>query len=55
MEEVWQAFFTTKDSGTGIGLPESRKIIRSMGGDITLESHEGEGTVVSIWLREGDK
>jgi len=55
LEEIWQAFFTTKDSGTGIGLPESRKIICSMGGDITLESHEGEGTVVSIWLRGGGK
>jgi signal transduction histidine kinase len=54
-DEVWLPFFTTKDSGTGIGLPESRKIIESMGGKIEIQSEEGAGTVVSIWLRgQGD-
>ena len=54
MEEIWKPFFTTKQSGTGIGLPESRKIIESMGGMITLHSEEGVGTTVSIWLRVGE-
>ncbi|MDZ4181832.1 MAG: ATP-binding protein [Candidatus Cloacimonadaceae bacterium] len=55
MDEVWKPFFTTNQSGTGIGLPESRKIIESMGGMLTLHSEEGIGTVASIWLRgEGD-
>ncbi|HNZ07639.1 MAG TPA: ATP-binding protein [Candidatus Cloacimonadota bacterium] len=54
MEEIWKPFFTTKQSGTGIGLPESRKIIESMGGMITLHSEESVGTTVSIWLRVGE-
>jgi len=54
MEEIWKPFFTTKQSGTGIGLPESRKIIESMGGMITLHSEERVGTTVSIWLRVGE-
>ncbi len=51
MEEVWKPFFTTNQSGTGIGIPESRKIIQSMGGKMMIQSEEGVGTVVSFWLK----
>ncbi|MGC9362184.1 MAG: ATP-binding protein, partial [Candidatus Syntrophosphaera sp.] len=51
MDEVWQLYYTTKESGTGIGLPEARKIIESMGGNIDIQSEPGMGTVVSLWLK----
>ena len=51
MDEIWKPFFTTNQSGTGIGIPESRKIIESMGGEISINSEEGVGTVVSLWLK----
>lgn len=51
LEEIWQPFFTTKQDGTGIGLPETRKIVESMKGTIAIQSEEGTGTVVTIWLR----
>ncbi len=51
LEEIWKPFFTNKKDGTGIGLPESKKIIESMGGRIEIQSEEGVGTVVSIWLK----
>ncbi|MDP2173354.1 MAG: ATP-binding protein [Candidatus Cloacimonadaceae bacterium] len=51
MEEIWRPFFTTNQSGTGIGIPESQKIIDSMGGSMSISSEEGIGTVVSIWLK----
>lgn len=51
MDEIWKPFFTTNQSGTGIGIPESRKIIESMGGEISIQSEEGVGTVVSLWLK----
>ncbi len=50
LDEIWQPFFTTKQSGTGIGMPESRKIIQSMEGEIYIQSEIGVGTVVSLWL-----
>lgn len=53
LDEIWQLYFTTKEAGNGIGLPETRKIIESMGGAIVIESEEGKGTVVSIWLQGG--
>lgn len=51
LEEIWKPFFTTNPSGTGIGIPESRKIIESMGGKMLIHSEEGVGTVVSFWLK----
>ncbi|MBW6513779.1 MAG: hypothetical protein K0B87_03360 [Candidatus Syntrophosphaera sp.] len=51
LDEIWQPFFTTKQSGTGIGLPETKKIIESMCGTIDIQSEEGAGTVISIWLK----
>lgn len=54
MEDIWKPFFTTNQSGTGIGIPETHKIIASMGGLMDIQSEEGVGTTVSIWLK-GDK
>ncbi len=51
LEDIWKPFFTTKQSGTGIGIPESKKIIESMGGTMDLHSEEGIGTTVSFWLK----
>jgi two-component system, sporulation sensor kinase D len=49
--DIWEPFFTTKQNGTGIGLPECKKTIEAMGGKIELISVEGVGTTVSILLK----
>ena len=43
-------FFTTKSSGTGIGLSLCRQIILKHGGSIRVESKEGKGTTFIITL-----
>jgi len=41
-EKIFVPFFTTKDSGTGIGLSVSRRIALDHGGDIYFSSRPGE-------------
>jgi PAS domain S-box-containing protein len=42
-EQIFQAFFTTKDNGTGMGLPISRSIIESHGGHLWVAGASGCG------------
>lgn len=51
MQDIWMPFFTTNQSGTGIGIPETKKILDSMGGILDIQSEEGVGTTVSLWLK----
>ena len=50
MSEIFVPFFTTKRSGSGIGLSLSNQIIRSHGGIIQVSSQPGEGTTFIIIL-----
>lgn len=43
LDKIFVPFFTTKASGSGIGLSISRQLLRQMGGSLRLESKEGEG------------
>ncbi len=43
-------FFTTKAEGTGLGLAISERIVREHGGEIEIESIEGQGTRFSVRL-----
>ena len=46
LEKIFVPFFTTKESGSGIGLSLSRQIIRIHNGNITCESVPGIGTTI---------
>jgi len=50
MGRVFDPFFTTKPKGVGMGLAIARKIVQAHGGEITLESQEGKGSLVKVWL-----
>ncbi len=50
LESIFKPFFTTKESGNGLGLAICQKIIEKHNGTITLESRVGVGTKVTIML-----
>jgi len=47
---AFDPFFTQKEGGTGLGLAVVNRIMKSHGGLVSIESAEGQGTCVSIWL-----
>lgn len=49
-KKLFDLFFTTKQNGTGIGLSMSNKIIKDHNGSVLIDSEEGIGTTVTIFL-----
>ena len=50
LERVFEAFYTTKSSGMGIGLSICRSIIDAHGGRLWAEAHEPRGTIFQFTL-----
>jgi C4-dicarboxylate-specific signal transduction histidine kinase len=50
VDKIFEAFFTTKPSGIGMGLPISRSIIESHGGRLWVEAARGAGTCFHFLL-----
>ncbi|MCX7026335.1 MAG: ATP-binding protein [Spirochaetes bacterium] len=50
LTKIFEPYFTTKKSGTGLGLTITFKIIKEHSGDISLESKEGRGSTFTIHL-----
>ncbi len=54
MRNVFVPFFTTKQTGSGLGLALSREIVELHQGRLGLARREGGGMSVSVWLPDTD-
>lgn len=56
LKRAFEPFYTTRPTGTGLGLATAREIVRAAGGEILIDSRPAMGTQVQIWLphREAD-
>lgn len=56
IEKIFDPYFTTKKmgEGTGLGLSVIQGIIKSYGGEITVESIPGQGTIFRVYFPESD-
>jgi PAS domain S-box-containing protein len=50
MEKIFDPYFTTKNTGNGIGLATSYSIIKRHGGHISVESEVGNGATFHVYL-----
>jgi signal transduction histidine kinase len=55
LSRVFEPYFTTKASGTGLGLLIVRRIVREHGGELSIQSNEGKGLTLIIRLPYIDK
>jgi len=53
LSKIFEPFYSTKSSGSGLGLPISKQIIEKHGGWIEVESQPGQGTVFRFYLPMG--
>lgn len=50
LERVCDPFFSTRPSGTGLGLPTVKRIIEDHGGTLRIDSTAGTGTTIRLFL-----
>jgi signal transduction histidine kinase len=50
LEKIYEPYYTTKETGTGIGMWVCKKIVEDLGGYIDISSRPGEGTAVKLML-----
>ena len=50
LPKIFDAYYSSRPSGSGLGLPTTRKIIEAHNGTISVDSQQGKGTLFSIKL-----
>ncbi|HEX4566512.1 MAG TPA: HAMP domain-containing sensor histidine kinase [Vicinamibacterales bacterium] len=55
LARVFEPYFSTKTTGTGLGLPIARRNVELSGGNIAVDSERGRGTAVTIRLPVADQ
>ena len=55
LSRIFEPYFTTKTSGSGLGLLIVRRIVREHGGEMAIESSEGRGLTLTLRLPYREK
>lgn len=55
MPKIFTPFFTTKQTGSGIGLPIVHRIVQDHGGAIEVKSKVGSGSIFTVYLPRGEE
>jgi signal transduction histidine kinase len=50
MVKLFEPFYTTKETGSGLGLPICYQIVEQHSGHIDVQSTSGKGSTFTIWL-----
>lgn len=50
LERIFEPLFSTKNFGTGLGLPFVKQVMELMNGGVTITSRENAGTTAVLWL-----
>ncbi len=54
LPQIFEPYFSTKETGIGLGLAITKKIVEEHGGSISAQSRQGEGTRVAVLLPVAD-
>lgn len=52
LDRIFEVYYTSKSTGTGLGLPIAQQIVEKHGGVISVESTPGKGTALTLTLPE---
>lgn len=55
MAHIFEPYFTTKKNGSGLGLMITQRIVQAHGGEVALESPQGQGLKITIRLPRHDR
>lgn len=50
VDKIFEAYYSTKKGGTGLGLPMAKRIVEAHGGKLTVKSEPGKGTDFTLAL-----
>ncbi len=50
LARAFEPLYSTKNFGVGLGLPIVKQIVEQRGGGVEIDSEEGAGTRITLWL-----